>query len=115
MTSLFTPAEVRTAVELLASRPLIRLVTEIDDNGAIPPRRLATALPDFPRHQQRRAPKPPAPTVSSGPHPVPDSNSPSPGRSWLICTTRQLAGPATTPTRHRSASSAAASDTSSTC
>ncbi|MFD9925770.1 regulator [[Kitasatospora] papulosa] len=55
MTSLFTPAEVRTAIELLASRPLIRLVTEIDDNGAIPPRRLAATLPDLPRHQQRSA------------------------------------------------------------
>ncbi|MET8714835.1 regulator [Streptomyces sp. NPDC004735] len=57
MTSLFTLAEIRTAVELLASRPLIRLVTEIDDNGAIPPRRLATTLPDLSRHQQRRAPE----------------------------------------------------------
>ncbi|MFH9612860.1 regulator [Streptomyces pratensis] len=55
MTTLFTPAEVRTAVDLLASRPLIRLVTEIDDNGAIPPRRLANTLPDLPRHQQRSA------------------------------------------------------------
>ncbi|MEV7107158.1 regulator [Streptomyces atroolivaceus] len=55
MTSLFAPAEVRTAVELLASRPLIRLVTEIDDNGAIPPRRLANTLPDLPRYQQRSA------------------------------------------------------------
>ncbi|MGW1817031.1 regulator [Streptomyces sp. NPDC002125] len=55
MTIFFTPAEVHTAVELLASRPLIRLVTEIDDNGAIPPRRLANTLPDLPRHQQRSA------------------------------------------------------------
>ncbi|MEU9280305.1 regulator [Streptomyces sp. NPDC048341] len=55
MTTLFTPAEVRNAVELLASRPLIRLVTEIDDNGAIPPRRLAGTLPDLSSHQLRRA------------------------------------------------------------
>ncbi|KUO04583.1 hypothetical protein [Streptomyces caeruleatus] len=55
MTTLFTPAEARNAVELLASRPLIRLVTEIDDNGAIPPRRLADTLPDLATHQLRRA------------------------------------------------------------
>ncbi|MDX2680109.1 regulator [Streptomyces soliscabiei] len=55
MSSPFTPAEVRHAVELLASRSLIRLVTEIDDNGAIPPRRLAGTLPDLSTHQLRRA------------------------------------------------------------
>ncbi|MFJ6291818.1 regulator [Streptomyces griseoviridis] len=55
MTTLFTSAEVRNAVELLASRSLIRLVTEIDDNGAIPPRRLAGTLPDLSAHQLRRA------------------------------------------------------------
>ncbi|MEU5112980.1 regulator [Streptomyces longwoodensis] len=55
MTTLFTSAEVRNAVELLASRSLIRLVTEIDDNGAIPPRRLAGTLPDLSSHQLRRA------------------------------------------------------------
>ncbi|MET7737332.1 regulator [Streptomyces sp. NPDC005402] len=55
MTTLFIPAEVRNAIELLASRPLIRLVTEIDDNGAIPPRRLAGTLPDLSSHQLRRA------------------------------------------------------------
>ncbi|MGW5096353.1 regulator [Streptomyces nodosus] len=55
MTTLFTPAEVRNAVELLASRSLIRLVTEIDDNGAIPPRQLAATLPDLSSHQLRRA------------------------------------------------------------
>ncbi|MCG0285395.1 regulator [Streptomyces sp. PSAA01] len=55
MTTLFTPAEVRTAVELLTSRSLIRLVTEIDDNGAIPPRRLAATLPDLSSHQLRLA------------------------------------------------------------
>ncbi|MFE6548264.1 regulator [Streptomyces sp. NPDC057746] len=55
MTTLFTTAEVRNAVELLASRSLIRLVTEIDDNGAIPPRRLAATLPDLSSHQLCRA------------------------------------------------------------
>ncbi|MEV4449499.1 regulator [Streptomyces mirabilis] len=55
MTNLFTPTQVRNAVELLASRSLIRLVTEIDDNGAIPPRRLAATLPDLSSHQLRRA------------------------------------------------------------
>ncbi|MCA1221967.1 regulator [Streptomyces sp. 8L] len=55
MTTLLTPAEARTAVELLASRPLIRLITEIDDNGPIPPRRLASTLPDLSAHQLRRA------------------------------------------------------------
>lgn len=54
MTTLFTPAETRNAVELLASRSLIRLVTEIDDNGTIPPRRLAATLPDISSHQLRR-------------------------------------------------------------
>ncbi len=55
MTTLFTTAEVRTALELLASRSLIRLVTEIDDNGAILPRRLAGTLPDLSTHQLRSA------------------------------------------------------------
>jgi DNA-binding HxlR family transcriptional regulator len=55
MTTCFTSAEVRNAVELLASRSLIRLVTEIDDNGAIPPRRLAATLPDLSSHQLRCA------------------------------------------------------------
>ncbi|MEV5449495.1 regulator [Streptomyces sp. NPDC052535] len=54
MTTPFTPAEVSNAIELLASRSLIRLVTEIDDNGAIPPRRLAAILPDLSSHQLRR-------------------------------------------------------------
>jgi DNA-binding HxlR family transcriptional regulator len=51
----FPPAEARHAVDLLASRPVIRLVTEIDDNGAIPPRRLAGTLPDLSTHQVRSA------------------------------------------------------------
>ncbi|AJE87451.1 hypothetical protein SLNWT_7075 [Streptomyces albus] len=50
-----TPPRARGAIELLASRSVIRLVTEIDHNGAIPPRRLATSLPDLSSHQLRRA------------------------------------------------------------
>ncbi|MEW1599390.1 regulator [Streptomyces sp. NPDC093808] len=55
MSTSFTPAEVSHAIELLASRSLIRLVTEIDDNGAIPPRRLTGTLPDLSTHQLRSA------------------------------------------------------------
>ncbi|MEU2131797.1 regulator [Streptomyces sp. NPDC018352] len=55
MTTLSGPAEVRKAVELLASRSLIRLVTEIDDNGPIPPRGLARTLPDLAPHQIRHS------------------------------------------------------------
>ncbi|MFF5273787.1 regulator [Streptomyces sp. NPDC000133] len=55
MTALFTPAEICNAVDLLSARSLVRLVTEIDDNGAIPPRRLASTLPDLSSHQQRSA------------------------------------------------------------
>ncbi|MFF5719310.1 hypothetical protein [Streptomyces buecherae] len=55
MTTLFPLADVRTATELLASRHVIRLVTEIDDNGAIPARRLAATFPDLAWHHLRRA------------------------------------------------------------
>ncbi|MGA5191420.1 regulator [Streptomyces griseoincarnatus] len=55
MSTPFTSAEAQRAVELLASRPLVRLVTEIDDNGAIPPRRLTGTLPDLSTHQLRSA------------------------------------------------------------
>ncbi|WP_406495197.1 regulator [Streptomyces sp. NBC_01604] len=55
MSTPFTSAEAQRAVELLASRPMVRLVTEIDDNGAIPPRRLAGTLPDLSTHQLRSA------------------------------------------------------------
>lgn len=55
MNTPFTSAEAQRAVELLASRPLVRLITEIDDNGAIPPRRLAGTLPDLSTHQLRSA------------------------------------------------------------
>ncbi|MEU9155073.1 regulator [Streptomyces sp. NPDC048417] len=55
MSTAITSAETLRAVELLASRPLVRLVTEIDDNGAIPPRRLASTLSDLSTHQVRSA------------------------------------------------------------
>ncbi|MFD4577459.1 regulator [Streptomyces sp. NPDC058417] len=55
MNTFLTPAETRRVVEVLASRPLVRLVTEIDDNGAIPPRRLAGTLSDLSLHQLRGA------------------------------------------------------------
>ncbi|WP_405884383.1 regulator [Streptomyces sp. NBC_01384] len=55
MNTPFTSAEAQRAVEVLASRPLVRLITEIDDNGAIPPRRLASTLPDLSTHQLRSA------------------------------------------------------------
>ncbi|MER5793248.1 regulator [Streptomyces sp. NPDC001980] len=55
MSTPFASAEAQRAVELLASRPLVRLVAEIDDNGAISPRRLAGTLPDLSRHQLRSA------------------------------------------------------------
>ncbi|MEU4486650.1 regulator [Streptomyces purpurascens] len=47
--------EAHNVVELLGSRSLIRIVTEIDDNGAIPPLRLAATLPDLSPRQLRRA------------------------------------------------------------
>ncbi|MGV9967646.1 regulator [Streptomyces olivaceus] len=55
MSTPFTPAEAHHAIDVLASRSLIRLITEIDDNGAIPPRRLAGTLPDLTTHQLRSA------------------------------------------------------------
>ncbi|GHG22168.1 regulator [Streptomyces filamentosus] len=55
MTTLFTSAELDKAIVLLASPPLVRLITEIDDNGAIPPRRLAGILHDLSPHHLRCA------------------------------------------------------------
>ncbi|AWK11640.1 regulator [Streptomyces spongiicola] len=54
MTASLTPAELRNAFALLSSPGLIRLITEIDDNGPIPPRRLAGTLPDLSAHHLRR-------------------------------------------------------------
>ncbi|MEW1616045.1 MULTISPECIES: regulator [unclassified Streptomyces] len=47
-------ANLRAAVDFLSSPALIRLITEIDDNGPIPPRKLANTLPDLPTHHLRR-------------------------------------------------------------
>ncbi|MEU7033627.1 regulator [Streptomyces sp. NPDC046237] len=55
MTTLFTSAELHKATAVLASPPLVRLITEIDDNGAIPPRRLAGILHDLSPHHLRCA------------------------------------------------------------
>ncbi|MGW4441961.1 regulator [Streptomyces sp. NPDC004682] len=55
MTTRFTEAEQHNAVTLLASPSVIRLITEIDDNGSVPPRRLAGTLPDLSSHHLRRA------------------------------------------------------------
>jgi hypothetical protein len=54
MTAAFTSAGLSNAFTLLSSPALIRLITEIDDNGAIPPRRLADILPDILPHHLRR-------------------------------------------------------------
>ncbi|MFJ4572094.1 hypothetical protein ACIP4W_11785 [Streptomyces sp. NPDC088846] len=42
------------ACTALTSAGLIRLITEIDDNGPIPPRGLARIFPDLTRHQIRQ-------------------------------------------------------------
>ncbi|MFC9502714.1 regulator [Streptomyces sp. NPDC057002] len=55
MSTPLTSADAQRIVEVLASRPLVRLVSEIDDNGAIAPRRLAGTLPDLSTHQLRSA------------------------------------------------------------
>ncbi|MFF2567314.1 hypothetical protein [Streptomyces sp. NPDC058084] len=54
MTTSCTTAELRDTVTMLSSPPLIRLITEIDDNGPIPPRRLAGTLPDLSTHHLRQ-------------------------------------------------------------
>ncbi|MFJ4703650.1 regulator [Streptomyces anulatus] len=53
-TTSFTSANLRAAVDFLSSPALIRLITEIDDNGPIPPRKLANTLPDLSTHHLRR-------------------------------------------------------------
>ncbi|MFD8645139.1 MULTISPECIES: hypothetical protein [Streptomyces] len=55
MTSTRRCDEFGRACSALASPELIRLVTEIDDNGTIPPRGLARTLPDLSPHQLRHA------------------------------------------------------------
>ncbi|MFG3043166.1 hypothetical protein ACGFYZ_40340 [Streptomyces sp. NPDC048330] len=54
MTASCTTAELRDTVTMLSSPPLIRLITEIDDNGPIPPRGLASTLADLSTHQLRQ-------------------------------------------------------------
>ncbi|MFF0509179.1 regulator [Streptomyces fimicarius] len=53
-TSSFTSHGLRAAVDFLSSPALIRLITEIDDHGPIPPRKLASTLPDLSTHHLRR-------------------------------------------------------------
>ncbi|AKH83943.1 hypothetical protein AA958_19040 [Streptomyces sp. CNQ-509] len=55
MTTTPGPSELRAAARVLASPALIRLITEIDDNGPIPPRTLTATLPDLTRSSARRA------------------------------------------------------------
>jgi hypothetical protein len=47
--------QLQYACTTLASAGLVRLVSEIDDHGAIPPRALARTLPDLTPHQIRQA------------------------------------------------------------
>ncbi|MFF6772760.1 hypothetical protein ACFY8W_04265 [Streptomyces sp. NPDC012637] len=54
MTTSCNTAELRDTVTMLSSPPLIRLITEIDDNGPIPPRGLASTLADLSTHQLRQ-------------------------------------------------------------
>ncbi|MFE5957977.1 regulator [Streptomyces rubiginosohelvolus] len=53
-TSSTTSHGLRAAVDFLSSPALIRLITEIDDNGPIPPRKLASTLPDLSTHHLRQ-------------------------------------------------------------
>ena len=49
------PAGARHVYTVLSSPALIRLITEIDDNGPIPPRGLARTLADLTPHHLRQA------------------------------------------------------------
>jgi DNA-binding HxlR family transcriptional regulator len=49
------PADTPAVVRDIAHRGLIRLITEIDDNGPIQRRQLALTLPDLSRHDIRHA------------------------------------------------------------
>lgn len=55
MTSTPCRDEFERSCSALASPELIRLITEIDDNGTIPPRGLARTLSDLSPHQLRHA------------------------------------------------------------
>ncbi|MFF8447718.1 hypothetical protein ACF06Q_08455 [Streptomyces leeuwenhoekii] len=50
-----TTADVQHACTVLSSPALIRLITEIDDAGPIPPRALTRTLADVPAHHLRQA------------------------------------------------------------
>ncbi|NGO49264.1 regulator [Streptomyces ureilyticus] len=50
-----SPQQLQAACTALSSAALIRLVSEIDDHGAIPPRELARTLTDLTPHQIRQA------------------------------------------------------------
>lgn len=48
-------ARAQGACSALSTASLVRLITEIDDNGPIPPRGLSSALPDLTTHHLRQA------------------------------------------------------------
>jgi hypothetical protein len=55
MTTSLSPEQLQRVCTALSSPALIRLITEIDDNGPIPSRGLARTLPDLTPHQIRHA------------------------------------------------------------
>lgn len=55
MTPSFSREQLRRLCTALSEAALIRLVTEIDDNGPIPPRSSGRIFPDLAPHQIRRA------------------------------------------------------------
>ncbi|MCC2276200.1 hypothetical protein LKL35_12350 [Streptomyces sp. ET3-23] len=55
MSTILSTADARRVCTALSSPGLIRLITEIDDNGPIPPRGLARTLADLTEHHLRQA------------------------------------------------------------
>ncbi|MFW6724206.1 regulator [Streptomyces sp. MAR4 CNY-716] len=55
MTTTLGPSELRAAARVLSSPSLIRLITEIDDNGPIPPRALTATLSGLTPDRTHRA------------------------------------------------------------
>lgn len=55
MTPSFSREQLRRLCTALSEAALIRLITEIDDNGPIPPRSAGRIFPDLAPHQIRRA------------------------------------------------------------
>ncbi|MDT0382303.1 regulator [Streptomyces sp. DSM 42041] len=55
MTTILSRSRFEDTSIALSSPELVRLVTEIDDNGTVPQRGLASALPDLTPHQIRKA------------------------------------------------------------